>query len=183
MRTGRARGRCATRMHTTRTMHVVWIVVALTAASCGSAHAGDAAAAAPTTTARVSTTPDTANMPNFGKLYLAAVAPAYAAGRRLTVDIDKLPASSSAETTRLANEIADAFAAANQKLLTIAWPSSVALDVKVLVVRYSVLIADLRDIHLGADFAAWQRQFIDDARNAVDQERVVRGDVGLPRQA
>jgi hypothetical protein len=138
-----------------------------------------------TTTAASRTTPAvTMTKQQAGQAYLAAVAPANAAGAALAGKMrgytDSTPGSQiSAEARPFERRLTDL----NGKLLGIAtaYPPAAA-DLKALVTAYNPVIRDLRSAtaHNSVSASSWLRPLASDLTKTQTAAAIVRSDLGLP---
>jgi hypothetical protein len=152
--------------------------------SCGIS--GRTAKTAPTSqrTTVASTSPTTAaaNV-DYGKQYLAIVAPANAQLATFTRKVAALPVSATgADVQKLALPLIDAIRAANKKLLRASWPAGAMSDIHALVAGDNVVIGDLQSVvgKAAASLPAWEKQLGADGEKINGLVSIVRADLGLP---
>lgn len=145
------------------------LAVAICVAACGGSSTPAAAPA--------SSSSPTADV---GALYLAAVAPANAAGDVFRAKINDQ--STQAEVVAAAAPLADAYVAMDERLARIPFTGQAATDVRALVTADGQLIGDLRAIGQQTAFslAAFQAQFGRDVAAVGSAVTLIRADLGLP---
>jgi hypothetical protein len=128
------------------------------------------------------TTPATSSKQDLARTYLRIVAPANAAHDTLERKSKSYDDSTTAE--QVASDLAPviaAYEAADNALLRVKWPASIAADVKALVVANGALIGDLRaagsqDVLSSSN---WATQLSQDGGKSAAAANIVRADLGL----
>ena len=162
-------------------------LVAATAAACdsGTPKVTPTSTTVTTSTAAVSTgtATTTTAASEFATRYLQILGPADVASGTFFAALEKLPSNATgADAQKMATPAADAIDAADQKLLAVTWPTSIAGEVKKLVLADAQLVRDLRNVGKKQHVTSgnWKRQFESDVARVTNQVSVVVADLRAP---
>jgi hypothetical protein len=168
-----------------RDVWVATVVIAVTACACSDGHSklNATASTAPPTAAVSSSTVPPPGTSQYGTLYLQILGPADVASGTFFTKLKALKSSATgADAQRIATPAAVAIETADQQLLHVSWPHTVAPAVAALVLDDARLVADLRILHTLSHVTtgSWKSRFEHDVAAVSAQVQVVVTELQRP---